>query len=185
MTTDLLEIPLKTIAGESSSLSRYRGKVMLIVNVASKCGLTPQYEVLEKLYGRYSARNFVVLGFPANDFAEQEPGTDSEIQQFCSTNFSVRFPLFSKIRVTGEDRHPLYTALISAQPRARAKPGAEFRKMLTTHGIAPNPEPEVLWNFEKFLVGRDGQVIDRFAPDVTPDDPMIIEAVENALAATP
>lgn len=181
MTIELQDIPLTTIAGEASSLAAYRDKLMLIVNVASKCGLTPQYEALEALYDRYRDRGFVVLGFPTNDFAGQEPGTDAEIQEFCHTSFGVRFPLFSKITVVGEGRHPLYTALIAAQPTARAKPDSVFRGMLQDHGITPNPEPEILWNFEKFLVSRDGRVVDRFAPDVTPDDPMIVNAIETAL----
>lgn len=180
--TGLQEIPLKTITGEDSSLAAYRGKLILIVNVASKCGLTPQYEALEKLYERFRDHDFVVLGFPANDFAGQEPGADTEIQQFCRANFSVQFPLFSKITVVGEGRHPLYSALIAARPLARANPASTFREMLKGHGIAPNPEPEVLWNFEKFLISKDGRVIDRFAPDVTPDDPMIVTAIERALA---
>ncbi len=180
--TGLQKIPLKTITGEDSSLAAYRDKLILVVNVASKCGLTPQYEALEKLYERFRDQDFVVLGFPANDFAGQEPGADTEIQQFCRANFNVQFPLFSKITVAGEDRHPLYSALIAAWPAARSNPGSAFRETLKGHGITPNPEPEVLWNFEKFLIGKDGRVIDRFAPDVTPSDPMIVAAIEKALA---
>jgi glutathione peroxidase len=183
MTPGLQDIPLTTITGEASSLAAYRGKLILIVNVASKCGLTPQYGALETLYDRYQNQGFVILGFPANDFAGQEPGTDTEIQEFCRTAFGVRFPMFSKISVVGDCRHPLYSALITAFPKARAKPDSAFRQVLKDHGITPGPQPEVLWNFEKFLVSRDGRVIDRFAPDVMPDDPMIVEAIENALAA--
>jgi len=183
MTTVLQQIPLQTISGETSSLEEYRGTLMLIVNVASKCGLTPQYEALEKVYERFRDRGFVVLGFPSNDFAGQEPGSDAEIQQFCSTNFSVQFPLFSKITVVGGDRHPLYTALISAQPKAQLKIGPDFREKLRKFGVTPNLEPEILWNFEKFLVSQDGQVIGRFAPDVAPDDPIIVEAIEKALGS--
>ncbi len=176
------DIPLKTITGDRTSLAAYRGKLALIVNVASKCGLTPQYEALEKLYERYRDRGFVVLGFPTNDFAGQEPGAEAEIQQFCTANFGVQFPMFAKMTVVGADRHPLYSALIAAQPKARAKPDSAFREMLASHGISPNPEPDVLWNFEKFAVSKDGRVIDRFAPDVAPDDPMIIEVIERHLA---
>jgi len=183
MMTTLQNIPLTTITGEASSLAAYRGKLVLIVNVASKCGLTPQYAALEKLYDRYQDRGLVVLGFPANDFAGQEPGSDAEIKAFCHTSFGVSFPLFSKITVVGEGRHPLYSALITALPHARTRPASAFRQMLKDHGITPNPEPEILWNFEKFLVSREGRVIGRFAPDVVPDDPMIIDAIESALTA--
>ncbi len=182
MTTELLDIPLKTISGEDSSLAAYRGKVLLIVNVASKCGLTPQYDALEKLYEGYRARGLVVLGFPANDFGQQEPGSEAEIQDFCRTNFSVQFPMFSKITVVGPERHPLYSALIAAQPASRANPGPGMVERLKSRGRVPNLPPEILWNFEKFLIGRDGRVLDRFAPDVVPDDPMIVAAVEKALA---
>ncbi|HVJ06670.1 MAG TPA: glutathione peroxidase [Candidatus Saccharimonadales bacterium] len=181
--TEIQEIPLKTITGEDSSLAAYRGKLILVVNVASKCGLTPQYDGLEKLYERFRDQNFVVLGFPANDFAGQEPGSDAEIQQFCTGNFSVQFPMFSKIAVAGEGRHPLYSALVAARPAARANSDSSFREKLMAYGITPNAEPEVLWNFEKFLIDKDGNVIDRFAPDVTPDDPMLVRAIEKALAA--
>ena len=178
----LQTIPLKKITGETTSLQEYQGKVLLIVNVASKCGLTPQYDALEKLYERFQSQGFFILGFPANDFLGQEPGTDTEIQQFCRTSFDVKFPLFSKVTVVGNAKHPLYSALIAAQPKAREKADSAFRDKLKGHGITLNPEPEILWNFEKFLVNKTGQVIDRFAPDVPPDDPMIIEAIQKALA---
>lgn len=181
MTTELRKIPLENISGESACLDDYRDKVVLIVNVASKCGLTPQYDALQKLYERFEDRGFVVLGFPSNDFAGQEPGTEAEIQQFCSTKFNVRFPMFAKVTVVGESRHALYGALIAAQPKARAQPDSTLRATLMGHGITPNSEPEVLWNFEKFLVDRNGRVIDRFAPDVAPDAPMIVAAIEGAL----
>lgn len=182
MTTPIQTIALKTITGETTSLATQAGRLVLIVNVASKCGLTPQYQALETLYERYRDRGFVIFGFPSNDFAGQEPGSDTEIQQFCTAGFGVRFPMFSKISVVGRDRHPLYGALIAAQPKARTKPDSNFRDVLTSHGITPNPEPEILWNFEKFLVSRDGRVTDRFAPDVVPEDPMIVEAIERGLA---
>ena len=184
MVPGLQNIPIKTITGEMSSLAAYHGKVVLIVNVASKCGLTPQYEALEALHERYRYRGFTILGFPSNDFAGQEPGTDAEIQDFCRTRFDVSFPMFSKISVVGDSRHPLYSALITAFPKARGKPDSTFRQSLMDHGITPAPEPDVLWNFEKFLVSRDGRVIDRFAPDIKPNDPMIVEAIESALTAT-
>jgi glutathione peroxidase len=181
MATAIQSIPLKTIEGGQSSLGDFAGKVLLVVNVASKCGLTPQYDALEKLYERYRDQGFAVLGFPANDFAAQEPGSDAEIADFCKTNFSVAFPMFSKISVAGEDKHPLYRELTSAVPSASGDPEA-FRERLRGYGMTPNPEPEVLWNFEKFLIGRDGSVVARFAPTVTPDDPALVSAIEAELA---
>lgn len=183
MTTPLQSIPLKTITGDDTDLGAYAGKVLLIVNVASKCGLTPQYEGLEKLYEQYRDRGLVVLGFPANDFGAQEPGSNEEIQTFCQTNYNVQFPMFAKIAVTGEQQHPLYSALIAAQPRATNKPDSDFRAKLASYGIQPKHESDVLWNFEKFLVNRKGEVVARFAPDITPNDPLIVEAVERELAA--
>lgn len=182
MTQALADIPLKTIRQEDSSLADYAGKVALVVNVASKCGLTPQYEGLEALYRKYRDRGFVVLGFPANDFGAQEPGTNEEISNFCTTNFAVDFPMFAKITVVGPQKHPLYAALTSAQPKAKGDPDG-FRERLKGYGMTPNPEPEVLWNFEKFLVGKDGKVVARFAPTTAPDDPDLVAAIEAALAA--
>ena len=177
----LQDIPLESIGGEPSKLRDYAGKVLLVVNVASKCGLTPQYEGLESLYRTYKDRGLEVLGFPANDFMAQEPGTEAEIADFCRTSYDVTFPMFSKIKVSGPDRHPLYTELVRAEPKAQGA-AADFRKSLASHGIAANPEPEVLWNFEKFVVGRDGAVIGRFAPNTAPNDPALVSALEKALA---
>ena len=181
MATAIQEIPLKTISGGDSSLGDYAGQVLLVVNVASKCGFTPQYEGLEKLYAQYKDQGFAVLGFPANDFGAQEPGSDDEIVTFCTTNFAVDFPMFSKISVVGDDKHPLYRELTSAAPTAEGD-GASFREKLKGYGMTPNPEPEILWNFEKFLVARDGTVAKRFAPTSAPDDPAIVAAVEAELA---
>jgi len=176
------DIPLKTITEEETSLADYAGKVALVVNVASKCGLTPQYEGLEALYKTYRDQGFVVLGFPANDFGAQEPGTNAEIADFCSTKFAVDFPMFAKVTVVGPDKHPLYAALTAAAPVASGDPDA-FRERLKGYGMTPNPAPEVLWNFEKFLIGKDGAVIARFAPTTAPDDPALVGAIETALAA--
>jgi glutathione peroxidase len=176
------DIPLKTITEEETSLGDYAGKVALVVNVASKCGLTPQYEGLEALYKTYRDQGFVVLGFPANDFGAQEPGTNAEIADFCSTKFAVDFPMFAKVTVVGPDKHPLYAALTAAAPVASGDPDA-FRERLKGYGMTPNPAPEVLWNFEKFLIGKDGAVIARFAPTTAPDDPALVGAIETALAA--
>jgi len=182
MTQALADIPLKTIRAEDASLADYAGKVALVVNVASKCGLTPQYEGLEALYRTYRDKGFVVLGFPANDFGAQEPGTNEEIVSFCTTNFAVDFPMFEKMTVVGPHKHPLYAALTTAAPVARGD-AAGFRERLKGYGMTPNPEPEVLWNFEKFLIGKDGAVIARFAPTTTPDDPELVGAIEAALQA--
>jgi len=179
--TAIQDIPLKTIAGDDGSLADFAGKVLLVVNVASKCGLTPQYEGLETLYERYRDRGLAVLGFPANNFGAQEPGTDAEIADFCERTFGVAFPMFSKISVAGADKHPLYRELTTAIPSA-ANADA-MREKLRGYGMTPNPEPEVLWNFEKFLIGRDGTVIARFSPDTKPDDPALVTAIEKALAA--
>jgi glutathione peroxidase len=152
-----------------------------VVNVASKCGLTPQYEGLEKLHDAYADKGFAVLGFPANDFGAQEPGSNDEIAEFCRTNFSVSFPMFAKIAVTGDDKHPLYAALTSAVP-GKTGDAESFRERLRGFGMTPTADPEVLWNFEKFLVGRDGEVVARFAPTLAPDDAAIIAAIETELA---
>lgn len=178
--SDLQQIPLTTITGDSTSLNDYLGKVLLVVNVASKCGLTPQYEALEQIYRNYKDQGFEVLGFPANNFLGQEPGTDDEIAEFCNVNYSVSFPLFSKISVAGDDQHPLYAELTSAKPHAEGDPEA-MRERLKGLGIPTNEDPDVLWNFEKFLIGRDGAVVTRFAPSTTPDDPALTGAIEAAL----
>ena len=180
MTTTLQDIPLKTIAGDDASLGDYAGKVALVVNVASKYGLTPQYDGLEKLYETYRDRGLVVLGFPANDFAGQEPGANAEIAEFCRTNFSVEFPMFAKITVTGVDKHPLYQALTVAAPPVTGD-AEGFRERLRGYGMTPNPEPEVLWNFEKFLIDRTGAIAARFAPTTAPDDAQLVSAIESAL----
>lgn len=179
-------IPLKTIAGAPATLGDFAGKVLLVVNVASKCGLTPQYEGLEKLYREKRDAGLEVLGFPANDFLGQEPGSEAEIQQFCQLTYDVSFPMFSKIAVTGEDTHPLYRALVQAQPQAQPQAqgdAASLRERLDSKGIATNPAPGVLWNFEKFVIGRDGAVVARFSPNTTPEDPALLAAIDRALAA--
>lgn len=178
---NIYDIPVHKITGEGTSLSGYRGKVLLIVNTASKCGLTPQYDALEKLYARHKADGLEILGFPANDFAGQEPGSNEEIASFCKGSFGVSFPLFQKITVTGADCHPLYRELIAEKPEATAKEPGIFRKRLIDFGIQPNPAPGILWNFEKFVVNRNGRVVDRFSPEIVPDDPIIVASIESAL----
>ncbi|HEV2325589.1 MAG TPA: glutathione peroxidase [Terracidiphilus sp.] len=182
MTASIYDIPVQKITGEPTSLAEFRGKVLLVVNVASKCGLTPQYEALEKVYEKYRDKGLVIAGFPANDFKSQEPGTEAEIQSFCTANYGVQFPMFTKITVTGANKHPLYRALIAAQPSAVSASDAPFRETLKGYGIETLPEPELLWNFEKFLVSRKGEVVRRFSPDTVPDHPAVIAAIESELA---
>jgi glutathione peroxidase len=160
----LLDIPVHTLQGKDSSLGEYAGKTMLVVNVASKCGLTPQYEGLERLQKTYGDRGFSVIGFPCNQFMGQEPGTAEEIEQFCSTTYGVSFPLMEKIDVNGEERHPIYQEL-TATPDAEGNAG------------------DITWNFEKFLVSGNGEIIGRFRPQVEPEDPAIVGAIEAALPA--
>jgi glutathione peroxidase len=158
----LYDVPLKTLSGEDASLAEHKGKALLVVNVASKCGLTPQYAGLEQLHERYADRGFSVLGFPCNQFLGQEPGTNEEIATFCSTTYGVTFPLFDKIDVNGPERHPLYAELTETED-AEGKAG------------------DITWNFEKFLVSPQGEVVARFRPQVEPEDPQLVEAVEAQL----
>jgi glutathione peroxidase len=181
MSASVLNIPVKKITGEDTTLGEFKGHVLLVVNVASKCGLTPQYEGLEKIYEQFKGQGLVVAGFPANDFKAQEPGTNEEIQTFCTTNFGVKFPLFDKITVVGAEKHPLYAALIDAQPKAVSLSEVSWRDKLKGYGIEANPEPEIMWNFEKFLISRSGEVVKRFAPDTQPDAPALVTAIETEL----
>lgn len=158
------EIPVKTLDGQDSSLGSLVGKALLVVNVASKCGLTPQYSGLERLQERFGAQGFSVVGFPCNQFAGQEPGSADEIQTFCSTTYGVTFPLFEKIDVNGDDRHPLYSELTKTED-------------------AEGASGDVQWNFEKFLVGADGEVLARFRPRTEPEDEAVVKAIEAALPA--
>ncbi|MGI4848444.1 MAG: glutathione peroxidase [Janthinobacterium lividum] len=183
MSASLYDIPVKRITGEATTLGEYKGRVILVVNVASKCGLTAQYEGLEKLYQARQAQGLVVAGFPANEFKGQEPGSNEEIAEFCSTTFGVQFPMFEKIVVKGPEQHPLYARMIEEQPLAQEAPGSSFKAKLAGYGIVPENENDVLWNFEKFLIGRDGKVVCRFAPDTSADEPMLLQAIDKALAA--
>ena len=180
-TAPIKDIPLQRIDGSATTLAAYNGEVLLIVNVASKCGLTPQYEGLEKLHQRLHAKGLEVLGFPCNDFGAQEPGNEAEIESFCSLNYGVSFPMFSKVNTNSSPRHPLYAALIAAQPTAQASGDDKLQQALTKHGLLPKAPTDVMWNFEKFLIGRNGQVLARFAPDVAPDAPALVAAIESAL----
>jgi len=162
--SDLYDVPIHTLQGAPSSQAPFKGKALLLVNVASRCGLTPQYAGLQKLQDTYGSKGFSVLGFPCNQFLEQEPGTADEIAEFCSVNYGVTFPLFEKIEVNGPGRHPLYD-------RLTAKEDAE--------GAAG----DIQWNFEKFLVSPEGEIVARFRPGVEPEDPGLVGAVEGALPA--
>ena len=156
----MLEFTMKRLDGNEQSLEDFRGKVLLMVNVASYCGNTPQYRELQGLYTKYQAKGFEVLGFPANNFGAQEPGTDAEIAQFCERNYGVTFPMFSKISVKGGDIHPLYAALTS-EPQPVGGP--------------------VTWNFQKYLVDRQGNVAAKFSPEMDPDDPRIVAKIEELI----
>jgi len=158
----IYDIPLKDIDDNSTSLKPHQGKVLLIVNVASKCGFTPQYAALEALYQKYKDQGLVVLGFPCNQFFHQEPGTDAEIKQFCTSKYDVTFPMFDKLEVNGANRHPLYVLLAG---KASPFPG------------------NIGWNFTKFLIGRDGKILNRFPSPVKPDSAEVTKAIEAALAA--
>src|SRR5687767_1817075 len=139
-----LNYKMKSLGGQDVDLSRYKGKVVLMVNVASQCGLTPQYKALEELHQKHKDKGLAILGFPANNFGAQEPGTNEEIAQFCQSTYSVEFPMFSKISVAGDDQHPLYRELTTTIPRAQGDPDA-FREQLRGHGITPNEEPDIVW----------------------------------------
>lgn len=182
MSESIYDIPVSKTDGSKATLKEHQGEVLLLVNVASKCGLTPQYAGLEKLYEQYRDKGFAVLGFPANDFAGQEPGSNEEIQHFCTLNYNVQFPLYGKIVVTGADKHPLYRYLISARPDTEDR--AAMEASLRGYKIEPTARPEVLWNFEKFLVDRQGRVVRRFAPDTKPDATKLVTAIEAELAKT-
>jgi len=158
-----LDFKVKTLGGNEVDLAKYRGKVLLVVNVASKCGLTPQYEQLQALHEKYESKGLAILAFPCNQFGQQEPGTAEEIKQFCSTKYSVGFPMFAKIEVNGDGACPLY-------------------KHLTSLEAKPKGPGKISWNFEKFIIGRDGQVVARFAPRTRPDDSEVLKVIEAELA---
>lgn len=179
MSASLLDIPVRAIDGRMANLRPFAGKVLLVVNVASKCGLTPQYSAMEALYRSRRDQGFFILGFPANNFAGQEPGTAGEIASFCATTYDVTFPMFSKISVKGPDLHPLYGALTQAMPEAVGDAGLKD-KLRSMFG--PGQPGDVTWNFEKFLIARDGRVAARFSPDTTPDDPALLAAIDRELA---
>lgn len=159
----LHDFQVKDIAGNDRTLADYKGKVCLVVNVASECGLTPQYDGLQRLHTRLHDQGLEILGFPCNQFGAQEPGSDAEIQEFCTTNFGVSFPMFSKVEVNGEGRDPLYAWLTEAQ-------------------VGPDAAGDIAWNFAKFVIGRDGSVVARFAPPVEPGAREVIQSIEGALA---
>ncbi|MDY3551757.1 glutathione peroxidase [Gemmata sp. JC717] len=159
-----LDYTLKDIDGKDLELSKYKGKVVLFVNVASECGLTPQYTALQSLYEKYEKDGLVLIGVPANEFGSQEPGTDAEIKKFCNTKYKVTFPMLSKVVVKGDKQVPLYKTLVEATPNKDGK------------------VEQVSWNFEKFLVGRDGHVVARFKPQTKPDAPEVTKAIEAELA---
>lgn len=182
MQSDILNTEVTTIDGEKTTLEGYKGKVLLIVNVASKCGLTPQYEQLENIH---KAREKTALPYSASRATSSGRGSrvaKKEIKTFCSTTYGVTFPMFSKIDVNGENRHPLYAKLVAAAPTAVAPEESGFYERMASKGRAPLYPDDILWNFEKFLIGRDGEVVQRFSPDMTPEDPIVMESIKLALA---
>ena len=158
----IYDYTLDSIDSKSTPLSSFKGKVVMLVNVASRCGYTPQYAGLEALYEKYKAKGFVIVGIPANNFMSQEPGTNAEIKTFCKSKYDVQFPMMSKVSVVGQDMTPLY-------------------QYLTSEKLDPKHAGEIKWNFTKFLIGKDGGVLDRFEPAVTPDSPTVASAVASAL----
>ena len=160
----IYDFTMNSIDGKATPLASYKGKVVLLVNVASRCGFTPQYTALESTYEKYKNRNFVIVGIPANNFGSQEPGTNEEIKTFCSTKYNVTFPMMAKVSVKGADITPLY-------------------QYLTDKSANPQTGGDIQWNFTKFLVGADGKIVSRFEPNVTPDDPKVIAAIEQALSS--
>jgi glutathione peroxidase len=182
MEQSIYQYKLNKITGEATTLEEYKGKVLLIVNTASKCGLTPQYEGLEKLYRVYKDKGLVVLGFPANEFAGQEPGANNEIQEFCQMKFGIEFPMFEKVIVKGEGKHPLFDYLTKAKPEAKENSEGQLLKILKEKNLLSGGPQDIKWNFEKFLVNRKGIVVERFNPDVAPEAKELREAIEKELA---
>lgn len=181
MSTDIKNIEFKLADGKTSTLNDFKNKVVLVVNVASECGLTPQYTGLEKVFETYEKEGFTVLGFPANEFGAQEPGSNEEIQAFCKGTFGVRFPVAQKIIVKGEKIHPLYKGLIEAAPTAVQRADSGLRANLEKHGLLSGTPKEIMWNFEKFLINKIGEVVVRFAPDVDPTSTAVTDVIEEEL----
>ena len=182
MTQNLYDFSVTKIDGSETKLGDYQGKVLLVVNVASKCGLTPQYEGLESLHKNFKSKGLMVLGFPANEFLAQEPGTNAEIQEFCRMNFGVEFPMFSKIVVKGEGQHPLYKYLTETKPETIMKPDGTLLEKLESKNLLSGKPNDIKWNFEKFLISKKGEVVARFSPELDPQDPLIVQAIERELA---
>lgn len=182
MAQSVYDFSVTHIDGKKTTLKEYAGKVMLVVNVASKCGLTPQYAGLESLRAKYQDKGLSVLGFPANEFGAQEPGTNEEIKSFCETRFGVKFDMFQKIVVKGAGIHPLYKFMTQIKPEAQGDANSEFQQKIASHGVKREEKGDILWNFEKFIINRQGKVIARFEPDVAPNDPRLIRAIEMELA---
>ena len=182
MSTSIHDISVNDISGQAVNLGDYQGKVLLIVNVASQCGLTPQYEGLEALYETYREQGLEVLGFPANEFLAQEPGSNDEIAAFCRGTFGVESPMFAKIVVKGAGHHPLYQLLTAAIPTAQALEGGTLKERLEAKGLIDGQAADITWNFEKVLVNKQGEVVARFMPDVPPQDAMIVNAITAELA---
>lgn len=180
--TSLLSIPFQRADGSEAKLQDFTAKAILIVNVASKCGLTPQYEGLENIFEQYKEQGLLVVGFPANDFAGQEPGSDEDIQQFCTLNFGVKFPVMKKIVVKGEGQHALYEALTQAEVDRQGTKATSLLHKIAQFFSGRAKSVPILWNFEKFLVDAEGEVVARFSPEVLPEDTRILKAIEGILS---
>jgi glutathione peroxidase len=179
---NIYNFKVKSIDEAEIDLNKYQGKVLLIVNVASKCGLTPQYEGLQQVYQEFKSQGLEVLGFPANEFLAQEPGTNQEIAEFCQMKFGVNFPMFAKIVVKGEGQHPLYSFLTNNKPDAVLKPAGTLLERLNSKGLLTGKPNDIKWNFEKFLINKKGQIVQRFSPDIDPMDPLITNAIKKELS---
>lgn len=175
------ELSAKTIDGKDFSFSQLKNKTVMIVNVASECGLTHQYEMLERIFEKYSAQNFLILGFPANNFGAQEPGSNEQIQQFCRSKFSIKFQMMEKVSAKGDDIHPVFKFLTDNKQEAINPNGDAFEKDIAEFGFPRANKRDILWNFEKFLINKKGEITHRFNPDIKPDDKIVIAAIEENL----
>ncbi len=181
MAKNVYDFAVTQMGGKKTTLGDYKGQVMLLVNTASKCGLTPQYEGLEALYREYKDQGLQVLGFPANEFLAQEPGSNSEIQEFCKMKFGVDFPMFEKIVVKGEGQHPLYNFLTTTHPETTMKPNGTLLGKLKDGGLLSGNPEDIKWNFEKFLINRKGEIVGRFSPEIAPQDALLVDAIKKEL----
>lgn len=181
MPKNIYEYAVTQMNGKNTTLADYKGQVMLIVNTASQCGLTPQYEGLEALYKEYKSQGLQVLGFPANEFLAQEPGSNAEIQEFCKMKFGIDFPMFEKVIVKGDGQHPLFHYLTTTHPQITMKPDGTLMEKLGAANLLNGKPEDIKWNFEKFLISRKGEIVGRFSPEIAPQDPTLVSAIKKEL----